>query len=150
MGNKKWDQRIFEKTHLKFCKINLALDRRESNSAIAAELAKLPLQITLAKKILNTIHIYANIIVKQSYIMSKELALEKPKSYIFQLTENHFSEKTASDNADTADSMIASTIPLLTRNTENNYLQFWQEELATSKDPDFYRKFSQGFHKVLV
>ena len=42
--------------------------------------------------------------------------------------------------------MRASTIPLLIRSIENKYLQFWKEELATSKKLDFYCKFKQGFY----
>ena len=76
--------------------------------------------------------------------MSKELALEKQKSYIFELKS--FLRETACDDADTADPMRASSIPLLIWNRENNYLQFWQEKLATSKKLDFYRKFKQGFY----
>ena len=49
---KKWDQSFLEKTHLKFCKIYLELNRKASNSASRAELVRLPLQITLAKKAL--------------------------------------------------------------------------------------------------
>ena len=102
---KKWDQSFFEKTHLKFCKIYLELNRRASNSATRAELARLPLQITLAKKALKYYSYLCNkdenTIVKQSFIMSKELALEQRKSYIFEL--KLFRRETACDNADTTD-----------------------------------------------
>ena len=108
---------------------------RASNSATKAELARLPLQITLAKKALKYYSYLCNkdenTIVKQSFIMSKELALEQRKSYIFELKS--FLRETACDSADTTDPMRASTIPLLIRNIENKYLQFWKKELATSK-----------------
>ena len=143
---KNWDQSFFEKTHLKFCKIYLELNRRALNSASRAELVRLPLQITLAKKALKYYSYLCNkdenTIVKHSFIMSKELALEKRKSYIFELKS--FLRETACDNADTTDPMRASTISLLIRNIENNYLQFRKEELATSIKLDFYCKFNQG------
>ena len=56
---KKWDQRFFEKTHLKFCKIYLELNRRASNSATRAELASYHFKSHLRRKHLNTIHISA-------------------------------------------------------------------------------------------
>ena len=86
---KKWDQSPAEKIHLKVCKHYLELNRKRSNSATRSELGRLPIQITLVKKSLKYYSYLCgkdqNTIVKQAFLISKDLDLENKKSYISEL-----------------------------------------------------------------
>ena len=83
---RKWDQSPSEKVHLKFCKMYLELNRKALSSATRAELGRLPIQITLVKKILKYYSYLCakdeNTIAKQAFLIAKELDLENRKSYV--------------------------------------------------------------------
>ena len=145
---KKWDQSPAEKIHLKFCKHYLELNRKASNSATRSELGRLPIQITLVKKSLKYYSYLCgkdqNTIVKQAFLISKDLDLENKKSYISDLKS--FPRGTGCyTNTENLDSIRTSTIAQIMRKLENNYLNFWQEEINTSMKLDFYRLYKTGF-----
>ena len=46
----KWDKTVIEKTHLKFCKLYLGVNRKASNLASRGELGRYPLQVAIVKE----------------------------------------------------------------------------------------------------
>ena len=52
----KWDKTEIEKTHVKFCKLYLGVNRKDSNIASKGELGRLPLIIPIFKRTLNYIN----------------------------------------------------------------------------------------------
>ena len=52
---KTWDSSQIEKIHLQFCKRYLQVNNKAPNVACRAELGRLPLNITINKKIINYI-----------------------------------------------------------------------------------------------
>ena len=145
---KKLDQSTAEKIHLKFCKHYLELNRKASNSATRSELGRLPIQITLVKKSLKYYSYLCgkdqNTIVKQAFLISKDLDLENKKSYISEL-ESFLRGTGCYTNTENLDSIRTSTIAQIMRKLENNYLNFWEEEINTSMKLDFYRLYKTGF-----
>ena len=137
-----------EKIHLKFCKHYLELNRKASNSATKSELGRLPIQITLVKKSLKYYSYFCgkdqNTIVKQAFLISKDLDLENKKSYISEL-KSFLRGTGCYTNTENLDSIRTSTIVQIMRKLENNYLNFWQEEINTSIKLDFYRLYKTGF-----
>ena len=51
----KWDKSSTEKTHLKYCKLYLGVNRKASNVASRGELGRFPLLFPMLKRILNYI-----------------------------------------------------------------------------------------------
>ena len=145
---KKWDQSHAEKIHLKFCKHYLELNRKASNSATRSELGRLPIQITLVKKSLKYYSYLCgkdqNTIVKQAFLISKDLDLENKRSYISEL-KSFLRGTGCYTNTENLDSIRTSTIAQIMRKLENNYLNFWQEEINTSMKLDFYLLYKTGF-----
>ena len=141
---KKWDQSPAEKIHLKFCKHYLELNRKASNSATRSELGRLPIQITLVKKSLKYYSYLCgkdqNTIVKQAFLISKDLDLENKKSYISEL-KSFLRGTGCYTNTKNLDSIRTSTIAQIMRKLENNYLNFWEEEINTSMKLGFYRLY---------
>ena len=132
---KKWDQSPTEKIHLKFCKHYLELNHKASNSATRSELGRLPIQITLIKKSLKYYSYLCgknqNTIVKQAFLISKDLDLENNKLYISELKS--FLQGTGCyTNTENLDSIRTSTIVQIMRKLENNHLNFREEEINTS------------------
>ena len=54
-------------------------------------------------------------------------------------------QRDRSTNTENLDSIRTSTIAQIMRKLENNYLNFWQEEINTSMKLDFYRLYKTGF-----
>jgi hypothetical protein len=73
----KWDKTGIEKTHLKFCKLYLGVNRKASNIASRGELGRLPLIIPIFKRTLNYINnIYQlsdSSIVKQAFYIFTQI-----------------------------------------------------------------------------
>ena len=73
---------------MKFCKQYLELNRKASNLAARGELGRYPIQIFLMKKALKYFSYLCekdeNLIVKQAFLISKQLDIENGKSYITQ------------------------------------------------------------------
>ncbi|CAB4041225.1 Hypothetical predicted protein, partial [Paramuricea clavata] len=74
-----------EKVHLKFCKIYLAISRKASNIASRAELGKLPLIISVFKRVFKYItHLNSlpqTTIAKQAFLISKDLHSKQKISF---------------------------------------------------------------------
>jgi hypothetical protein len=86
-----------EKTHQKFCKLYLGVNRKASNNGSRGELGKLPLIIQIIKKILNYVtNLYKlpnSTLVKQAFLSSKELYLNGKESFYsntVNLLHKHF------------------------------------------------------------
>jgi hypothetical protein len=86
-----------EKTHLKFCKLYLGVNRKASNIASRGELGRLPLIIPIFKRTLNYINnIYQlpdSSIVKQAFYISKKLYINEKDSFysnIVHILKSHF------------------------------------------------------------
>ena len=81
----KWNQTPIEKTHLKFCKLYLGINKKATNVACRGELGKFPLLINIHKRIIKyTIHINTlpdSVIVKQAFLLSKNLYLNNQQSF---------------------------------------------------------------------
>ena len=134
---------------MKFCKHYLELNRKASNSATRSELGRLPIQITLVKKSLKYYSYFCgkdqNTIVKQAFLISKDLDLENKKSYISEL-KSFLQGTGCHTNTKNLDIIRTSTIAQIMKKFENNYLNFWQEEVNTSMKLDFYRfLYKTGF-----
>ena len=83
-----------------------------------------------------------NSIVKQAFLVSKQLDMENRKSYISEL-KTHLRE-TGCYDLDTLGFVRQSTIARTIKNLENSYI-FWQSEINSEK-LDFCRIYKQGFH----
>ena len=83
----------------------LELNRKVLNSATRAELGRLPIQITL---------------VKQAFLIAKELDLENRKSYISEIKS--YLRETESKNYETLEPLSNSSIAQVLKSIENNYL----------------------------
>lgn len=144
---KKWDQSPTEKIHLKFCKQYLGLNRKASNFATRGELGRLPIQIILMKRALKYFSYLCekddNSIVKQAFLISKDLEIENRKSYISELKT--YLQEIGCYNSGTG-FMRQDTIAQIIKNLESNYIIYWQNEINSSKKLDFYRMHKQGFH----
>lgn len=143
----KWDKSPIEKVHLKFCKLYLKVNRKASNIATRSELGRLPTQIVLMKKTLKY-YLYLNnkddnAVVKQAFILSKQLDSEKRKSHFSDLKS--FLLCTGCPNINNIDMLTDSTINQILKDIEQKYLQFWKEELTSSTKLDFYRNFKLTF-----
>jgi hypothetical protein len=81
----KWNQTPIEKTHLKFCKLYLGINKKATNVACRGELGKFPLLINIHKRIIKyIIHINTlpdSVIVKQAFLLSKNLYLNNQQSF---------------------------------------------------------------------
>ena len=144
---KKWDQSPGEKIHLKFCKQYLGLNRKASNLATRGELGRFPMQIILMKKALKYFSYLCekdeNSIVKQAFLISKQLDMENRKSYISELKT--YLRVTGCYDSDTLGFMRQNTIIHMIKNLENNYMIYWQNEINSSEKLIFYRMYKQGF-----
>ena len=108
---------LLKKIHLKFCKHSLELNRKASNSATRSELGRLPIQITLVKKSLKYYYLCGkdqNTIVKQAFLISKDLDLENKKSYISEL-KSFLRGTGCYTNTENLDSIRTSTIAQIMR-----------------------------------
>ena len=80
-----------EKTHLRFCKMFLEVNKKAANHATRAEMRRFPIQISIISLILKY-YIYlngkeSNSIVKQALIISQELGSNSHNSYHSKLLE---------------------------------------------------------------
>ena len=87
----KWDKTQSEKVHLRYCKLFLGLNRKASNYAARGEMGRIPLQLTILKRILKY-NLYLNSkedssIVKQSLCISDELNTNCTNSYGYFLQD---------------------------------------------------------------
>ena len=131
-----------------FCKFFLQLNRRASNIATRGELGRLPIQITLAKK---TLKYYSYLcekdehtIVKQAFLISKQLETENQKSFVNEL--KLFLRITECQHTLTSESLRTNTLANLLSKITNNYLKFWQTGLNNSKKLDFYKRIKKGLY----
>ena len=69
--------------------------------------------------------------------MENHTSLSELKTYL---------RETGCYDSDILDFMRQSTITHTIKNLENNYVNFWQNEINSSEKLDFYRIFTQGFH----
>ena len=69
--------------------------------------------------------------------MENHTSLSELKTYL---------RETGCYDSDILDFMRQSTITHTIKNLENNYVNFWQNEINSSEKLDFYRIYTQGFH----
>ena len=143
----RWDKSPIEQVHLKFCKIFLQLNRRASNIATRGVLGRLPIQLTLAKKALKYYSYLCDkdecTIVKQAFLISKQLESENQKSFVNELKS--FLRETDCQNTLTNDSLRTNSLANMLNKITDSYLKFWQTELNNSPKLDFYRKIKNDF-----
>ena len=104
-------------------------------------MGRLTVQITLVKKSLKYCTYLCdkddNTTIKQAFLITKDLELEKGKSYIGEL-KSFLRVTGCKTNTENLDSIRKSTITQIMRKLDNSYLNFCQEEINASKKLDFY------------
>ena len=143
----KWDKTPTEKTHLRFCKMFLGLNRRASNYASRGEMGNYPIQITVIKHIF-TYYRYINskdesTFVKQALQIMLEHGSKLKNSYINNLQELlrfcNFCD------FEKLECITESSIGELTRCLKAKYSQHWKMKIDTSKRLEFYSKIKKDF-----
>ena len=136
---KTWDSSPIEKIHLKFCKHYLEVNNEASNVACRAELGRLPLIIPINQKIMKY---FVNLnnkdndsIVKQSFLMSKNL-YSINNSGFYSNFMNLIGQYHQS-NLD-PESLDNDRIRRYTTNMKEKYISFWRHSLEHSKKLEFY------------
>jgi hypothetical protein len=146
----KWDKTQTEKTHLKFCKLYLGVNRKASNNGSRGELGKLPLIIQIIKKILNYVtNLYKlpnSTLVKQAFLSSKELYLNGKESFYsntVNLLHKHFPtlEKTVDLEHFINDNKVKHIIDQI----KINYISEWKHQVNNSSKLSFYNKIKKEY-----
>ena len=142
-----WDKTPIEKTHLRFCKMFLGLNRKASNHATRSEMGSFPLQIVITRHIL-TYYYYLNSkddssIVKQALNIMHENCSKIVNSYInnidniLKFCNNSFSGK--------PDDITNSVIRETTTQLQNKYSEYWKSKICSSSRLEFFSKIKENF-----
>ena len=133
-----------EKAHLRFCKIYLGLGKKASNLATRGELGKLPLIISIFKRLFNYItHLNSlpeSTIAKQAFLLSKDLYQQNKTSFYGNTTnilKSYIDQSLITD----LESITPQSLDLITQNiqqssntrtlAETMLLLFFQNKLPT-------------------
>ena len=142
-----WDKTPIEKTHVRFCKMFLGLNRKASNHATRSEMGSFPLQIVIIGHIV-TYYCYLNSkddssIVKQALNIMHENSSKIANSYInninniLKFCSNRFSGKPD----DITNSVIRETATRL----QNKYSEYWKSKICSSSRLEFFSKIKENF-----
>ena len=142
-----WDKTPIEKTHLRFCKMFLGLNRKASNHATRSEMGSFPLQIVIIRHIL-TYYNYLNSkddssILKQALNIMHENSSKIANSYInninnnLKFCNNRFSGK--------PDDFTNSVIRETTTRLQNKYSEYWKSKICSSSRLEFFSKIKENF-----
>ena len=143
----KWDKTPIEKTHLRFCKMFLGLNRRASNHASRGEMGSYPIQITILKHIY-TYYQYLNskddsTFVKQAFYIMLEHASKLKNSYYNNLVE--FLRLSKCYHSDKLENITESIIREIIRCLKETYSEHWKMKISTSTRLEFYSKIKKDF-----
>ena len=143
----KWDNTEIEKTHLKFCKLYLGVNKNASNIACRGEPGRFPLLITIQKNIINYLkHILQlpdDSIVRQALNMSITLYNQGKDSYYTNvsnmlkgLNPNETNLQTDIPNYNT---------PTLMNEVKEKYVEFWKHQMANSSKLSLLCTFKKDY-----
>ena len=134
---KKWDNTPTEKTHLKFCKLYLGVNRNASNVASRGELGEFPLLISILKRLFTyTNHIIKlpdSTIAKQAFSLSKRLHQADKNSFytnIINIIKKFYPD--IEEHIDVENFMQNHTINDLTKSIKNQYTSSWKQQINNS------------------
>ena len=143
----KWDNTEIEKTHLKFCKLYLGVNKNASNIACRGELGRFPLLLTIQKNIINYLkHILQlpdDSIVRQALNISITLHNQGKDSYYTNVSNmlkalypNGTNLQTAIPNYNT---------PTLMNEVKEKYVEFWKHKMVNSSKLSFLCTFKKDY-----
>ena len=144
----KWNQTPTEKAHLKFCKLYLGLHGKATNAASRGELGKFPILLDIHKRLIKYIlHINSlsdSTIVKQAFIMSKELHLNKQQGFYSNVMKilKSFDQTSQINNLEM---LTRHHITQHVTNMKNKYSLFWKHKLTNSPKLHFLSTFKSEF-----
>ena len=125
----KWDKLLIEKGHVKFCKIYFCVNGKAVNTACRNELGKLPLLISIHKRIVKYVthlnRLPESSIVKQAFLTYKELHYNgKISCYskVILLLKFYYC-------SNSLESLNNQSMPQPVNNIHNKYLNFWKHKL---------------------
>ena len=146
----KWDKTPTEKTHLRFCKLYLGVNRKASNIASRAELGKFPLLITTYKRILNYVNHINELpetsIAKQAFLLSKELYTSGKESFyskVVNILKLH--DLTLCEPIEIETNLKNTKIEEIIKDIKEKYISYWKQELTNSRKLSFYQTFKKGY-----
>jgi hypothetical protein len=147
---KNWDKTPIEKTHLKFCKLSLGINRKASNLAYRGELGKFPLLIPIIKRTLNYINHLNQLpnktIAKQAFLLSKQLHSEGRESFYSNIINTITSHYDSGDEPFDLETKIESPgCNEIIKNIKHNYITFWKEQISKSSNLSFYSTFKKEY-----
>ena len=147
---KNWDKTPIEKTHLKFCKLSLGINRKASNLASRGELGKFSLLIPIIKRILNYIYHLNQLpdktIAKQAFLLSKQLHSEGRESFYSNIINTITSHYDNSDKPFDLETKIENSgCNEIIKNVKHNYITFWKEQISKSSNLSFYSTFKKEY-----
>ena len=139
-----------EKSHLKFCKLYLGVNRKARNAASRGELVKFPLLFRIIKRILsyiiNRYKLPDSSIAKLPFISSKELYLKGKESFysnIVNFFKNHFPKLI--EPLDLEEFITDTKINAIIETIQNNYILEWKQQIENSSKLSFYSKFKKQY-----
>ena len=146
----KWDKTWTEKTHLKFCKLYLGVNRKASNAATRGELGKFPLLFPILKRtlsyIINLYNLPDTSIAKMAFISSKELYLKGKDSFysnIANFLKKHF--PTINEPMDLNTFITNTHIKGIIQTIQNNYTSEWRKQIENSSKLSFLNEFKKEY-----
>lgn len=142
----KWDQTATEKAHLKFCKIYLGVNKKSSNIACRGELGKLPLLTNIHKRVIKYVGHICNLpdaaIVKQAFIMSKELYISGKTSFYSNVAGILKSYDISNENLEAINNIKLKDI---VNRMKEKYITFWRHKMSNSSKLSFYCSFKAEY-----
>jgi hypothetical protein len=144
----KWDNSQTEKVHLRFCKLYLGVNRKASNIACRSELGKYPLLLTIRKNIINYFKRILqleddNTILKQSFIMSKQLYIKGKESFYTNTIDmlKPYYENTTNFE----DDLLNYNTTHIVNKMKDKYFEHWRHKITNSSKLSFFCTFKKEY-----